>query len=169
MKKIFFALPMILMLFIAACGAEDSPSREGRSPREEAAVPTHSPQFSIPIIAENADISFHIRTNPINILTSWLDFDIINHSAGEYIYGEELALYRFENHQWEYIETLSEVVWHDIGIILMPFSVNSGSIDLEYLFGRLDEGEYRVEKDVFAENGDAHLITVEFEVEELEK
>jgi hypothetical protein len=174
MKRILFAVPVILSLLISACAAE------------QAAVPAHSPQLSPPPAvaesaedaavsldehgtSESADVSFHIRTNQINVLTSWLDFDIANHSANEYSYGEEITLYRLADAKWEYVELLPESDWNQIGIILTPFSTNSGSIDLSRLYGELHEGMYRIEKDIFSVDGDAYSVAAEFEVGEIEK
>jgi hypothetical protein len=172
MKKIFL-IGLSVVLLITGCAS--------KSDSQNNAIPTHSPQiipqseitpaFSLNEegFFESEDVSLRLITDEINPLTLWLDFEIVNHSGNEYSYGEEFALYTLEDGLWVYNETLPQSSWNAHEIILMPFSSNHGSISIDSFFGTLDEGFYRIEKDIFSAGGGVFLVTTEFEVEEIEK
>ena len=176
MKRLLLAIPIALALVLGACSGG------------EEAVPTHTPQVAetpapqapeVPASEaavlgeaspqESTDVSLRIKTNPINIMTSWLDFDITNHSGNEFAYGEQFTLYHLRDGSWVYVEMRPDAAWDDMGVLLMPYSVNSGSLEISRFYTGLEEGRYKVEKDIYTVEGEVELIAVEFTIDDFAK
>jgi len=174
MKRIFSVFLVFLAFLACACAPESEkpPESTGQAPPQNDAFP--APAAHIDVFSEapreltDVEVVFRIRTSYVTNETSWLDFEIVNLTANEYTYGEDFMLFRLEEGDWDYVDTLESVSWNDIGLILAPFSINNGSIDLGYYFGALESGFYRIEKDVFR-NGGWCYISAEFTVYEDEK
>jgi len=174
MKRIFSVFLVITTLFASACapGPEKTPETTGQaSPQND---PSPAPAAYIDVFSEapreltDVEVVFRIRTSFVTNETSWLDFEIVNLTANEYTYGEDFMLFKFEDDDWNYVDTLESAGWNDISLILAPFSINNGSIDLGYYFEELEAGLYRIEKDIFR-NGGWCYVSAEFTVFEEEK
>ncbi|MCL2698060.1 MAG: hypothetical protein FWE74_08260 [Oscillospiraceae bacterium] len=179
MERTVFIVLIILALLVSACAAEEplkNPPPADYSPPVtttlvlEEAVPTFSDNFmdEPPRELDYTEVNFRIRTNNITTDTSWIEFELNNRSDVEYIYGEHFVLSEFTDGSWEAVDIIHGAQWSEMGIILMPDSINNGSIDIGYFFGFLSEGEYKIEKILFSEY-DWGLVSTEFEVFEIEK
>ncbi|MCL2077615.1 MAG: hypothetical protein FWH08_04325 [Oscillospiraceae bacterium] len=170
MKRKSLVLALISALLFSACVRESETARPYVPPQAEfspsavfeEAVPTGA-SVSAPREFSATEAALNLKTSPITTDTDWLDYEIVNHTAAEYTYGEDFTLFRDKDGGWEYVDMLPDSGWNDIGIILTPHSVNNGSIDIGHFFGTLSMGTYRIEKDVFSED-EAFIAAVEFEV-----
>lgn len=172
MKIKLIVLFAVLMLFFIACSNSENvpriPPRQDENPPEAPVVPANASSFTEPGSISASEVSFKILTGNIDTGTSWLDYEIVNHTTREFSYGEDFLLLISRNNNWEYVDTIPGRGWHDLSLVLMPGSSNSGSFDIEYFFGELEAGVYKIEKDIFNGN-DAFVLSVRFEVEEAEK
>ncbi|MCL2636883.1 MAG: hypothetical protein FWD48_00795 [Oscillospiraceae bacterium] len=174
MDRTVFIILIILALLMSACAVDEplkspppsnSPPVTTTQPAEEI-IPTFSADN--PRELDYTEVNFRIRTSFITTDTSWLDFELNNRSGTEFLYGEVFTLYKDINGSWEYVDMMYGADFNDTGLILMPDSINNGSIDIGYFFGFLGEGNYRIEKDIFSLD-EWCIVTAEFEVFEAEK
>ena len=152
---------IFIPLFITACAPKNTPgSQVNQIPDIPANVGVSLPATQT-LSAD--ELSFRIITSPVTNASSWLDYEIANHTPMEFTYGEDFLLLKQRNGAWEYADILPGTGWENFNFILAPYSSNNGSIDIGYFFGELTAGSYRIEKDVFSGDG-IFIITTEFEV-----
>ncbi|MDR2531930.1 MAG: hypothetical protein LBC82_03710 [Oscillospiraceae bacterium] len=171
MKRGIIAFLLVTALLISGCALK-MPDMPGASSAESdnPALPANSGSFADePRELTPSEVFFRIRTMNVTTATSWLDYEITNNTTLEFTYGEDFMLFRHEDSGWEYVDMNTGAGWNDIGIILVPGSVNNGSIDIGHFFGELDAGFYRIEKDIFSEEGEWLVTATEFTVLEEEK
>ena len=163
MKKKLFALLAIMTLFTPAC-AEQTHTRPYPETAQSADIPANSDySFVMPEELSFTEVAFQMKTSPVTSAASWLDYEIVNHTSEEFTYGEDFALFKEVNGSWEYVNTLPGAGFEDYRMILAPYSVNGGSLDIGYFYGELSEGSYRIEKDIFSEDT-PYITVVEFVV-----
>jgi hypothetical protein len=173
MERKAFVIVIILALFISACAAEktaETPPPVNHSPPLEIETAPAVTAFSMdePRRLASSEVSLRIRTSRITTETSWLDFELTNHTDTEFFYDDDFSLYKQIGGGWVYVDAFDDTGFSEIALILTPGSVNNGSIDVNYFFGVLGEGDYRIEKDIFSDD-EWGIVSAEFTVTEAEK
>lgn len=94
-----------------------------------------------------------------------------NNSDSQVIYSEDLLLEEKRSDSWYQVPVIieEEYGFQDIGYEVNPGEQDSLNIDWEWLYGDIDEGHYRIVKNVLDLRGtadfDEHQLTAEFEIE----
>lgn len=74
---------------------------------------------------------------------------IENNSETQCIYGEDFLLEKKINEKWYQVPTIIENYgFDDIGYVLEPGEKGEWRVDWDWLYGKLDSGEYRIVKNV---------------------
>ena len=93
---------------------------------------------------------------------------ITDTSNRENIYGDEYRIDKKEDGKWEMLPIIFEgnYAWNDIGYSAGEDNKLELDINWEWLYGKLESGEYRIVKDTSeAGEGTTHYITAEFVIE----
>lgn len=161
---------IIFALFISGCAAEKAvetpPPVTTTAITEEEIIPAFS--MDEPRMLDYTEVNFRIRTSRITTDTSWLDYELNNRSDTEFLYGEHFTLFKNIDGGWSPVDMMHGTMFSDIGLILMPDSINNSSIDIGYFFGILSEGDYLIAKDIFTVD-EWCMVSAEFTVFEDEK
>lgn len=92
---------------------------------------------------ENDPITMQIK----NLTNKGLTLVIKNHTNNIYLYGKPFSLERKKNGKWVAVkQTKNGCAFIMIGIILKDFEERDEKVDWGYCYGKLPEGEYRINK-----------------------
>lgn len=90
---------------------------------------------------------------------------IINNNENQLFYGEEFKIQKNVNGNWKYIDYVSDkLYWNSIAMITKGKSQTTSKLDIEHYYGKLDNGIYRVEKNVNGNSGGVSIYSNEFEI-----
>ncbi len=121
-------------------------------------------------IVNNAeDITMTIKKGTVS--PTGLTVIIKNDSEGEVTYGEPYELEKEINGAWYKVPVLVEdYAFIEIAYVLQPGESNEWKVDWEWLYGSLEEGKYRIIKEVlnYREPGDTDrfYLAAEFTLSE---
>lgn len=88
---------------------------------------------------------------------------ITDKSDRKNIYGESYKIEKKEDNIWTELESINDLVFTSIGYNLKEDNTLTFDINWEYLYGKLESGEYRILKDTSIQGeGTIHYISVEF-------
>src|SRR5690625_3968932 len=93
-----------------------------------------------------------------------------NNSNKQAVYGEYFSLEKAFEGDWYQVPTIiDEYGFNDIGYELAPSENEAFVIDWDWLYGSLDNGEYRIVKDIldFRDTGDSdkYYLAAQFTIE----
>lgn len=91
-------------------------------------------------------------------------FVLQNQGDGRYTYGYEYSLERQIDGQWTEIVLNPPLTWNAQVLYLEPGSLTEFEVDLTIGFGELEEGIYRLRKDIKDEEGNHFVLYAEFAV-----
>ncbi len=110
------------------------------------------------------DVSIKIKENTLT--RTGATIIITDKSNRENIYGDSYRIDKKENGTWVELEPIIEnYAWNSIGYSVDQNNKLEMEVNWEWLYGKLQDGEYRLVKDTsYAGEGTKHYITVEFEI-----
>lgn len=90
---------------------------------------------------------------------------ITNNNENELTYGEEFKIQKMVDREWGDLEYLPNTIWNAMAYITKGKSQTTKKLNLEYTYGELSEGIYRVVKPVYDGNGnEVNIYSDEFEI-----
>jgi len=109
------------------------------------------------------DVSMSVQ----NVTRTGLAFTLLNTSDKEYTYSEDYILYIRRNGAWERLD--EEAPFNSIGYSLPPNSkTEAADIDWGWLYGKLENGEYKIEKGIIYRRApgdyDSYVAECEFTI-----
>lgn len=156
-RSYHFLITIPAVLLLAACNNENS---KNTADLEESALGEVNTLDNVSMRADKESVS---PTGLVLVFENNPDVDVI--------YGEDLLLEEAIEDQWYEVPlTISgDYAYEDIGYEVDPAEEAFMEIDWEWLYGELDEGNYRIAKRVLHSRGtgecDEHTLTAEFEIE----
>jgi len=92
-----------------------------------------------------------------------VQFTFVNASDTEYAFGLEPHLEIFSEGGWYVIPPREDAAWNDIAMILAPGGTAEYTLDLKFMYEDLPTGQYRLVKELYAEEGT--FVTAQFKIQ----
>lgn len=106
-----------------------------------------------------------IEVDESTITPTSISIIITNNNENELTYGEEYKVQKNNNGKWEDLEYLPNTIWNAMAYITKENSQTTKKLNLEYTYGELSKGIYRIVKPVFNGNGgEVNIYSDEFEI-----
>lgn len=121
-------------------------------------------------VAERKDYSIDtdkvtIEVDESTITPTSISIIITNNNENELTYGEEYKVQKNNHGKWENLEYLPNTIWNAMAYITKGNNQTTQKLNLEYTYGELRKGIYRIVKPVLNGNGgEAELYSDEFEI-----
>lgn len=148
MKKLFCLFYLaISMALLAGCTGNMSSGNSTEEADWEATAHENVNNFD--------DVTMNVKEETVSPTGLTLTFE--NNSDKQGIYGDYFLLEKKIDESWYEVPTiLSNYGFNDIGYDLPPSDVQELTVDWDWLYGKLDSGEYRIVKDIsdFRQTGD---------------
>ena len=107
-----------------------------------------------------------IEVDKNTITPTSISIIITNNNENELTYGEEFKIQKKINGEWKDLNYLPNTIWNAMAYITKGNSQTTKKLNLEYTYGELGKGTYRVVKPVFNGNGgETNIFSDEFEIE----
>lgn len=119
------------------------------------------------IPAANSDVVIAIKDGTLT--PSGVTLIFTNNSDLEYTYGESFIIQRKSNDQWQNVTTIIDNYgFNDIGYMLEGKQTGEMDVKWEWIYGKLESGEYRITKDIIfvrdAGDLDIYHLSAEFAI-----
>lgn len=109
-----------------------------------------------------------IEVEKSTITPTSISIIITNNNENELFYGEEFKIQKKINGNWKDIDYASDkvLIWNAIALMTEGNSQTTKKLNIEYYYGKLDSGTYRVVKPVSNGNGgEINIYSDEFKIE----
>ena len=124
------------------------------------------------VLENEKEQNYSVDTNKVTIeidentiTPTSISIIITNNNENEIGYGDEFKIQNKINGEWKDLEYLPDTAWNAIAHIIKGNSQASQKLDIEYYYGKLNKGTYRVIKTIFTPNGkNIDIYSNEFEV-----
>ncbi len=102
-----------------------------------------------------------IEVNKNTITSKRVSIVITNNNENQISCSEEFKIQQQIDNNWKYLEYLPHTIWDSIALTINGNSQITKELNIEYYYGKLDEGIYRIVKYI----GGTYIYSDEFEIE----
>lgn len=162
MKKKIFAMAAVMVLILSACGKKNTTSDAGAPEIKQNEIldplkfekdNTQSEDFGI------EKLGLSLKTKNVTPTSAILLFQQEGGKpTGMLEYGDDFIIERCESNEWKAVPIVIEgnYGFHDIAYSIANNSTTEFEMNWEWLYGKLEPGEYRIGKSVydFRDTGD---------------